>query len=68
MLFNSYVFILLFLPISLLGFHLLQKLAYPALPLGWLVVCSLFFYGWWRPEYLLIIVGSMLGNYLLAGR
>ena len=29
----------------------------------WLVLASLFFYGWWNPAYLLLIIGSMLFNY-----
>ncbi|MFV0422241.1 hypothetical protein [Oleidesulfovibrio sp.] len=28
---------------------------------------SLVYYGWWNPAYLLLIVGSLTGNYLLSG-
>ncbi len=31
--------------------------------LSWLVAASLFFYAWWNPVYLGLIVGSMLFNY-----
>lgn len=31
-----------------------------------LVLASLFYYGWWNPVYLLVIVGSMLANYLIG--
>ncbi len=66
MLFNSYIFIFAFLPVVLLvywgvrGRHRLE----PALV--WLTLASLFFYGWWNPAYLWIILGSMVGNYLLG--
>jgi len=40
--------------------------------MAWLVGASLFFYGWWNPAYLFIIIGSILFNYywgiLVAGR
>lgn len=62
MLFNSPVFIFLFLPLVLLGFHWLGRHGRePAL--AWLVLASLFFYGWWNPAYLGLIVGSMLFNF-----
>ena len=34
--------------------------------IAWLVVVSLFFYGWWNPAYLGLIVGSMLFNYVVG--
>ena len=61
MLFNSYIF--LFLPVTLLGFHLLGGRSLPRLTMLWLVTASLFFYGWWNPSYLVLIIGSMLFNY-----
>ena len=30
---------------------------------SWLVGASLFFYGWWNPAYLVLILGSILFNY-----
>jgi alginate O-acetyltransferase complex protein AlgI len=63
MLFNSYIFIFLFLPVTLLGFHLLGGRSLPRLTMLWLVTASLFFYGWWNPSYLVLIIGSMLFNY-----
>ncbi len=62
MLFNSYIFICLFLPITLIGFWLLGRIL-PALVPLWLVVTSLFFYGWWNPAYLPLLVLSIVGNY-----
>lgn len=66
MLFNSYIFVFLFLPICLLGYYTLinRRLLEPALT--WLVLCSLFFYGWWNPVYISLLVASMLSNFLLG--
>src|SRR3954471_13186580 len=66
MLFNSLPFILCFLPVTLIGFHLMIG----RLPLGvvkaWLVVCSLFFYAYWHPAYLLLLLVSIVFNYYMA--
>jgi len=66
MLFNSYVFVFLFLPISLVGYWGLRNIATARAAFGWLVVCSLFYYGWWNPPYTFFIVGSILANYFLG--
>ncbi len=66
MLFNSYQFIFLFLPISLLGFYLLTKYNLKKTSVLWLVSASLFFYSWWNPSYLLLIVFSIVFNYFLG--
>ncbi len=66
MLFNSYVFIFLFLPIVLLGFYLLGKWGNNQIAIGWLVGASLFFYGWWNPIYLGLILASLIFNYAVG--
>jgi D-alanyl-lipoteichoic acid acyltransferase DltB (MBOAT superfamily) len=66
MLFNSFEFVFLFLPITLLGFYLISKnklAIQQQIPLAWLVITSLFFYGWWNPKNLPLIIISMLCNY-----
>ncbi len=63
MLFNSYAFICLFLPLTLAGFYLLGALGLRRVVIGWLVGASLFFYGWWNPVYLFLILGSVLFNF-----
>lgn len=68
MLFNSYEFILFFLPIVLLVFVLIGRFEKKELAVMWLVISSLFFYGWWNPIYLILILGSMVFNYLLGLR
>ena len=66
MLFNSYLFIFLFLPVVLVGFYLVGGRGHHRLAISWLVVCSLFFYGWWNPAYLGLILGSILFNYAVG--
>jgi len=65
-LFNSYEFIFIFLPLTFLGFYLLGKFTPHRIAMSWLVLASLFFYGWWNPIYLGLIVGSILFNYLVG--
>ena len=62
MLFNSYGFIFLFLPIVLLGFFQLARFSH-AYAAGWLCVTSLFFYGYWNPAYIGLLLGSIACNY-----
>ncbi len=67
MVFSSLEYLLVFLPAVLLGFVLLNTRTHTRLALGWLVFCSLFFYAWWKPAYLLLLLGSILFNFLIAG-
>ena len=66
MLFSGYEFIFGFLPITLLAFHLARKYLGGRIALGIIVTSSLFFYGWWNPLYLFLLVGSMIVNYAFA--
>ena len=66
MLFNSYQFIFFFLPVVLIGFFVLGKRDKNTAALVWLVACSLFFYSWWNPIYLLLMLFSILFNYLFG--
>ena len=63
MLFNSYFFICIFLPITLIGFFLIGHRGYHRVAVGWLVGASLLFYGWWNPAYLGLILGSICFNF-----
>ena len=66
MLFNSYIFIFLFLPLALLGWYGLNKIkAYEGAKL-FIACMSLWFYGYFNFYYLTIIIISILGNYLLS--
>ncbi len=63
MLFNSFSFIFLFLPITAAVFFVLGRSSKPERGLIWLTFASLFFYGWWNPAYLLLIFASILMNF-----
>ena len=67
LLFNSYEFIFLFLPITVVGFFLISKRSH-ALGTLWLVAASLFFYGWWDVRYVPLLCASIGFNYLVGGR
>ncbi|MGE5239727.1 MAG: MBOAT family O-acyltransferase [Chloroflexota bacterium] len=68
MLFNSYFFIFAFLPLTLLLFHGLRRAGFERASISALTVMSLFFYGWWNPKYLILLLSLMLGNFALATR
>jgi alginate O-acetyltransferase complex protein AlgI len=65
MLFNSYPFIFLFLPITILAFYLVGRFS-QNLAAAWLVIASLFFYGWWNPNYLILLLASIVINYTVG--
>jgi len=62
MLFNSLVFLFLFLPTVLLVFFWLGRYSH-RLAATWLTGGSLFFYGWWNPAYLGLLLASVVFNY-----
>jgi alginate O-acetyltransferase complex protein AlgI len=62
MLFNSYGFIFLYLPAVLLGFFWLARVSH-AFAAGWLALASVFFYGYWNPAYVGLLLGSIVCNY-----
>jgi D-alanyl-lipoteichoic acid acyltransferase DltB (MBOAT superfamily) len=62
MLFNSYEFLFLFLPVTFLVFFAIARLG-REIAIAWLVTASLFFYGWWNPAYLILILLSMVVNF-----
>ena len=62
MVFSSNVFLYVFLPLVLGGHFLLPA----KLRNTWLVAASLFFYGWGEPIYVVVMLGSIAANYLLA--
>lgn len=63
MLFNSYVYILAFLPISLIIYWLLVRLRYVTAAKLWLVAASFYFYGYWDVRYVPLLAASVLFNY-----
>ena len=65
MLFNSYEYILVFLPVTVLVFLALGRSS-RSMALGWLILASVVFYAWWRPLNLAIIAPSIAVNYTLG--
>jgi alginate O-acetyltransferase complex protein AlgI len=66
MMFHTTPFILLFLPICLTGFFTFGRFFGNTWALRWLVACSLFFYGWWNPAQLPLLIGSVGLNHMIA--
>lgn len=65
MLFNSAEFLFLYLPILLFVFFQVGKHSH-RLAATWLTAGSLFFYGWWNPIYLGLLLASIIFNFLLG--
>jgi D-alanyl-lipoteichoic acid acyltransferase DltB (MBOAT superfamily) len=63
MLFNSYIFVLLFLPLTLIGYFGISHFHKYTLANVFLIGMSLWFYGYYSPKYLLVIGTSILFNY-----
>ncbi len=76
MLFNSTIFILGFLPLTLLGFWGLSKFRLTQGVMIWLLISSLFFYSYWNIfspagqgktiEYIVLIILSVVINYSIG--
>ena len=63
MLFNSYEFLFIFLPATLVGFFALSGLRRFGLAAGWLALASIWFYGYWNPRYVLLLGTSIVLNF-----
>jgi len=63
MLFNSFEFILVFLPVVFAVYFLLNSMRLTVAARAWLVFASFFFYAWWDVAYLPILLGSVLFNF-----
>ncbi|MDQ6771102.1 MAG: MBOAT family protein [Gemmatimonadota bacterium] len=66
MLFNSFAFLFAFLPIVLGVFWFTGRWLSRRARVAWLVSASLFFYGWWNPKYVLLLVASVTFNYIVG--
>ncbi len=65
MLFNSPIFLFVFLPICLVVFRLLARKSW-SLALASLALASLVFYGWGAPEQVWPMAVSILGNFMFG--
>lgn len=66
MLFNSYIFIFLFLPLTLVGYYGFHKLNQEKWASAYLIAMSLWFYGYNNIHYLYVLIVSILLNYCLV--
>ena len=66
MLFNSYIFVLAFFPLVLLGYFGLNHFNKYLAAKAFLIISSLVFYGYYNWWYLLIIVLSVILNYTFS--
>ena len=68
MLFTSAEYLLAFLPVSVVVYFWLTGARRTTAARAWLVLASLFFYGWWNPAYVPLLLLSMAGNWLVGAR
>ncbi len=66
MLFNSYLFLLAFLPCAVAVFAIINHR--PGLRIPCLLGFSLLFYGYWNPAFVSLLIASILVNWLAARR
>ena len=67
MLFISSVFIVVFLPVAVSGFYIIQRRFGRTFALAWLVAASLTFYATWNPFDLPILLGLIAANFIFGG-
>lgn len=66
MLFSSWIFIAVFLPIVWAVYAALEARAGRRLALLWVTAASLVFYGWFKPAYVFIILISLTANFIVG--
>lgn len=64
MIFSSYRFLLIFLPIVAAGYGILNKFRFYYLSKIWLVLASMFFYSQGSPSFFPFFMGSVFANYV----
>ncbi|TFB19279.1 MBOAT family protein [Filobacillus milosensis] len=65
MLFNSFEFIFVFLPVMFIGYYILNRFNF-SIAKVWLLCGSLFFYSWWNPIYLPLLLASIFVNFFIG--
>lgn len=66
MIFSSYKFIFAFFPVVYLVYNILRKAQKPALMKGWLVLASLFFYGFGDYRFFSILLFTAIFNFVIS--
>src|SRR5271168_1247909 len=65
MVFASYSFLFIFLPIALVGYYLVAQLG-AEYAVAWLVLASLAFYAVWNPAFVILLVCSIAFNFVIG--
>ena len=63
MLFNSYEFLFFFLPVTIAVFFAFSGFRQARAAAAWLALVSIFFYGYWNPRYVILLMSSILINF-----
>ncbi len=66
MLFHSFIFVLGFLPVSVIGYWLINRYLGWSASIAWLLAASLFFYAQWSYIFTALLIGSIVINYAMA--
>lgn len=66
MIFSTYSFILIFLPIVFGVYFILNKFRQHTIAKIWLIIASLYFYGQGSPKFFPFFLGSIFGNYCVG--
>jgi D-alanyl-lipoteichoic acid acyltransferase DltB (MBOAT superfamily) len=66
MLFNSYPFLLIFLPLTVLVFYGLRHFGWLGASVASLTLASIAFYAYWKPQDTVILLGSIVFNYFVS--
>jgi alginate O-acetyltransferase complex protein AlgI len=66
MLFNSYIFLFVFLPAALLIFYGLRRWGFLNASVASLMLASVAFYTYWRPSDTFFLIGTIIVNYFVA--
>ena len=65
MLFNSGIFLFIFLPVTLIGYQVLARFGRRTV-IGWLALASVAFYSYWDWHFVFVLIGSMLMNFTVS--
>jgi len=63
--FASYSFLFIFLPIALVGYYVASKVR-ATFAVAWLTICSLAFYARWNPKFVILLVASIVFNFVIG--
>jgi alginate O-acetyltransferase complex protein AlgI len=67
MLFNSYEFLFVFFPLTVVGFFLIARRSHTSAA-AWLALASLCFYAWWSVRAVPLLLASVAFNFLVGRR